>query len=132
MSTAEDYDLVKAALTSAGVYAVDGPAKKLPTTADGWVAPAAVLYPAAPFHQYRRSSGGSSGRELRLTVICVGHTADDALDVADAVESAIGGMVLPGKGGPLRQTIATSPAPEPNADPVRVSMAVEYTTIRKG
>ena len=29
-------------------------------------------------------------------------------------------------------TLATQPSPEPNADPRRVSLAVEYTTITKG
>lgn len=132
MSTATDYALVKGALTTAGVHAVDGPAKTLPKSEDGWIAPAAVLYPSAPFRRYTRSSGGASGTEFTVTVVCVGHAVNDALGVADAVDAAIGGMRLPGKGGTLRQTIATSPVPEPNADPVRVSMTVEYTTTTKG
>ena len=41
-------------------------------------------------------------------------------------------MCIRDRGGTLRQTLATSPAAEPNADPRRVSLAVEYSTITKG
>ena len=91
-----------------------------------------VLWPAPGLYQYDRMIGQRSGREDRLVITCVGATSRDALAVADKVENAIGGMVLSAKGGTLRQTIATQPVPEPNADPVRVSLAVEYTTTTKG
>lgn len=120
------------ALTASGLYAVFGPADDLPTGGDGLIAQAAVLWPSPGLYQYTRTSGDSSGRGDAVTVICVGATVRDALAVADKVEAAIGGMRLSPKGGPLRQTVATRPAAEPNADPVRVSMAVEYTATTKG
>ena len=133
---------IKAALNTAGVYAVNGPADDLPsefeTTVDGFpvriggaVRQAAVLWPSPGFHTYTRVSGSSSGRVDRVLITCVGATTFDALAVADAVEAAIGGLRLSG-GDVLRQTLATQPSPEPNADPRRVSLAVEYTTITKG
>lgn len=131
MSSAGDHLAIKAALVTAGLDADFGPRSDLPTEG-GRVAQAVVIYPTAPLHQHRRSSGGSSGRETTLTAVCVGPTVLDALNVADEVEAAIGGMRLPGKGGVLRQILATTPAPEPNADPVRVSLSLEYTTVTKG
>ena len=121
---------IKAALVAAGVYVVDGPADDLPSVG-GVVGQAAVLWPSPGFHNYTRVSGSSSGRVDRVLVTCVGATPFDALAVADAVESALGGLRLIG-GDVLRQTLATQPSPEPNADPRRVSLAVEYTTITKG
>lgn len=132
MTSAASHELIKATLIAAGIDAEYGPRKVIPVGTDGKVKQAAVLYPTAPLHQYPRTSGGSSGREDTVTVVCVGPTVLDALNVADEVEQAIGGMRLPGKGGTLRQTVSTNPAPEPNADPVRVSMSVEYSTITKG
>ena len=123
--------LIKAALVAAGVNAVDGPATNLPTDG-GLIAQAAVLWPSAGLYAYTRAVGTSSGRADTVTITCVGATARDALAVADKVEAAIGGMVTSAKGGTLRQTAATAPAPEPNADPVRVSLSVEYSTITKG
>lgn len=120
------------ALTDAGVHAVYGPADDLPTAADGLVAQAAVLWPRARFNGGLRACGDDSRGEDVLTITCVGATVRDALAVADKVHSAIGGLRLSSKGSPLSQTIATSPTPEPNADPVRVSLAVEYSTITKG
>lgn len=132
MTSADSHELIKAALVGAGIDADYGPRKTPPVDAGGRVRQFAVLYPTAPLHQYTRSSGDSSGREDAVTVVCVGPTVLDALNVADEVEAAIGGMRLSDKGGTLRQTIATTPAPEPNADPVRVSMSLEYTTVTKG
>lgn len=126
------HEQIRAALEGAGVNAVDGPAANLPAGPDGRVAQAAVLWPSPGLNQYTRASGTRSGRADRVIVTCVGATVRDALAVADKVDAAIGGMVLSAKGGTLRQTVATQPAPEPNADPVRVSMAVEYVTITKG
>lgn len=120
------------AIDAAGVHVVYGPADDLPTGADGLVAQAAVLWPAPRLNLYTRMIGTRSGGADRVVVTCVGATARDALAVADKVEAAIGGMRLSAKGGTLRQTAVTSPVPEPNADPVRVSMAVEYSTITKG
>ena len=91
-----------------------------------------MLWPAPGRHTYARASGTRSGRADRVLITCVGATARDAIAVADKVEGAIGGMRLSSKGGTLRQTLATSPAAEPNADPRRVSLAVEYSTITKG
>ena len=96
---------IKAALIAAGVYAVDGPADDLPSDG-GVVRQAAVLWPSPGFHAYTRVSGSSSGRIDRVLITCVGVTTFDAL--------------------------VTQPISEPNADPRRVSLAVEYTTITKG
>ena len=123
---------IAAALTSGGVSWVYGPADEIATDTGGLVAQTAVLWPAARLNQYTRTTGARSGGRDRVTVICVGATVRDALAVADKVETAIGGLMLSDKGGTLMQTAATDPAPEPNADPVRVSLAVEYTTITKG
>ena len=130
-TTTAVHALIKAALVAGGVNAVDGPAHDLPTDG-GLIAQAAVLWPAPGLHQYARANGESSGRADKVTITCVGATVRDALAVADKVEAAIGGMRVSAKGGTLRQTAVTSPAPEPNADPVRVSLAVEYSTITKG
>ena len=125
--------LVRDALLEAGVHAVDGPADDLPVDPDtGLVGQAAVLWAHPGWHQYTRSSGTRSGREDRVTVICVGATRNDALAVADKVEAAVGGMRLSGRGGTLRQSVATQPVAEPNSDPRRVSLAVEYVVITKG
>lgn len=121
---------IKAALIAAGVYAVDGPADDLPSDG-GVVGKAAVLWPSPGFHTYTRVSGASSSRIDRVLITCVGATTFDALAVADAVEAAIGGLRLSG-GDVLRQSLVTQPISEPNADPRRVSLAVEYTTITKG
>lgn len=126
---------IKAALIAAGVYAVDGPADDLPSDG-GVVRQAAVLWPSPGFHAYTRVSGSSSGRIDRVLITCVGATTFDALAVADAVEAAVGGLRLSG-GDVLRQSLVTQslvtqPISEPNADPRRVSLAVEYTTITKG
>jgi hypothetical protein len=131
-TTTSVHALIRAALVAAGVNAVDGPATDLPADADGLVAQAAVLWPVPRLNAYTRANGESSGGTDRVVITCVGATVRDALAVADKVEAAIGGMRLSAKGGTLRQAVATSPVPEPNADPVRVSLAVEYTTITKG
>jgi hypothetical protein len=131
-TTTSVHALIKAALTAAGVTAVDGPAVDLPAGVDGLVAQAAVLWPAPRLNSYTRMTGTRSGGADRIVITCVGATNNDALAVADKVEAAIGGLVLSAKGGTLRQTAATQPVPEPNADPVRVSLAVEYSTITKG
>lgn len=120
------------ALTDAGVYAVLGPADDLPSGSDGRVAQAAVLWPQARFHTYTRATGTRSGGSDRVIVTCVGASSFDALAVADKVDAAVGGLRLSDKGGVLVQTVASTPAVEPNTDPVRVSLAVEYTTITKG
>lgn len=96
------------------------------------VAQAVVLWPGAPLYSYTRACGSSSGRTNRVLLTCVGATSLDALAVADRVEAAIGGMRVDAKGGTLRQVLATAPVPEPNTDPRRVSLAVEYSTITKG
>ena len=129
-TTTAIHALIKSALTAAGVNAVDGPATHLPTVG-GVVSQSAVLWPSPRLNAYTRTCGGRSGGTDRVLITCVGATARDALAVADKVEAAIGGLVLSAKGSPLRQTAATQPVPEPNADPVRVSLAVEYTTITK-
>lgn len=129
-TTTAVHALIRAALVAAGVNAVDGPARDLPTDG-GLIAQAAVLWPSPRLHAYTRASGTSSGGTDVVTITCVGATTYDALAVADKVEAAIGGMRLSSKGGTLRQTVATKPAPEPNADPVRVSLAVEYATVTK-
>jgi hypothetical protein len=131
-TTTSVHAAIMAALTGAGVAAVYGPADDLPVAVDGLLAQAAVLWPAPRLNTYTRMVGTRSGGADRIVITCVGATARDALAVADKVEAAIGGMVLSAKGGTLRQTAATSPVPEPNADPVRVSLAVEYSTITKG
>ena len=131
MSTTGTHALIKAALTAAGIHAADGPARDLPAV-DGLIGQAAVLWPAPGQHTYTRASGTRSGRADRVLITCVGATARDAIAVADRVEDAIGGLMLSAKGGTLRQTLATAPAAEPNADPVRVSLAVEYSTVTKG
>jgi hypothetical protein len=132
-TTSSVHGLIRSALADGGLAVHDGPAMELPVDADGFIAQAAVLWPAAGQYQYRRMMGQQSGREDRLLILCVGATTRDALAVADKVENAIGGLVLPGKGGTLRQVpLSAIPAPEPNADPVRVSLPVEYTTITKG
>lgn len=130
-TTTSVHALIKSALAAAGVSAVDGPAVDLPADDDGLVAQAAVLWPDARLNRSTRMSGGSSGGEDGLVVICVGATSFDALAVADKVHGALDGLVLSAKGSPMRQTARTRVAPEPNADPVRVSCAVEYTTITK-
>ncbi len=122
---------VRAALSAAGLHAVDGPADSLPIEG-GMVAQAVVLWPGAPLYSYTRACGSSSGRTNRVMLTCVGATSLDALAVADRVEAAIGGMRVDAKGGTLRQVLATAPVPEPNTDPRRVSLAVEYSTITKG
>lgn len=123
---------ILAALAEAGIYAVFGPAESLPRDGDGLIGQAAVLYPAAPAHDYTRSSGDSSGRRDRVTVVCVGATVRDALAMADKVEAAIGGMRPSSTGGTLHQITGTAPTLEPNTDPARVSMSVEYATTTKG
>ena len=122
---------IKEALTDAGLHVQFGPAINLPTEG-GMVSQAVVLWPAPGAHQYQRASGTRSGRVDRVTMTCVGATALDAVAVAEAVELAIGGMRLSDKGGTLRQSVATSPEVEPNANPRRVSCALEYTTVTKG
>ena len=124
---------IRAALTGAGVHAVVGPAGDLPTDPDtGLVGQAAVLWPTPGWNQYTRGCGLSSGRVDRVLITCVGASSLDALAVADAVEAAIGGMRISAKGGTLTQTMASQPVAEPNSDPRRVSLAVEYSTITKG
>ena len=123
---------ILAALQAAGVYAVLGPADELPGGSDGRVAQAAVLWPQARFNDYGRASGGRSGGVDVVLVTCVGATTFDALAVADKVDAALGGLRLSDKGGTLAQTIASTPDVEPNTDPVRVSLAVEYSTVTKG
>lgn len=125
--------LIRDALTAAGVAAFDGPARDLPMDpGTGLVGQAVVLWPSAPLHTYTRASGASSGRANRVLLTCVGASSLDALAVADRVEAAIGGMRVDAKGGTLRQALATDPVPEPNTDPLRVSLAVEYAVITKG
>lgn len=126
------HSAILAALQGAGVYSVIGPADDLPTAADGRVGQAAVLWPQARFNDYGRASGGRSGGVDTVLVTCVGATSFDALAVADKVDAEIGGLRVSEKGGVLVQTIATAPVAEPNTDPVRVSLAVEYSVVTKG
>lgn len=131
-TTTSVHATIRAALVAAGVHAVDGPATELPLDDDGLIAQAAVLWPGARLNQYTRATGTRSGGVDSLVAICVGATTRDALAVADRVEAAIGGLVTSPKGSPLRQTATSGrPVPEPNADPVRVSLGVEYTTVTK-
>ena len=125
------FGLVEAAARAAGLHVVAGPADDLPTEG-GLIAQAVVLWPSAGLHDYDRMCGTRSGRADRLRATCVGPTARDALAVADKLEAAIGGMRTSAKGGTLRQTFATDPVVEPNADPRRVSLYVEYSTTTKG
>lgn len=121
---------VKALLEAAGVHVEWGPARNLPTT-QGLVGQAAVLWPAAPINDHGRMCGSRSARTDLVVVTCVGATSLDALAVADRVEAALGGVRLP-SGGLLRQAAASRPAAEPNSDPRRVSLGVEYSMITKG
>jgi hypothetical protein len=123
---------IGAALTGAGVAWVYGPAEELPTAADGLIAQAAVVYPNARLNVTSRMSGASSRGEDSTVIHCVGATARDALAVGDKVHAALNGLVLSDKGSPLRQTASLRPEAEPNADPVRVALAVEYSTTTKG
>ena len=125
------FGLVEAALLAAGLHVVEGPATDLPTEG-GLIAQAVVLWPSAALHDYDRMCGTRSGRSDRVRATCVGATARDALAVADKFEAAVGGMRTSAKGGTLRQTLATDPVVEPNADPRRVSLYVEYSTTTKG
>ena len=68
----------------------------------------------------------------RVVITCVGATTFDALAVADKVHAALNGLVLSQQGWPVASDRGDCPAPEVNADPVRVSLAVEYATITKG
>lgn len=132
MTTTGTHALIKAALTAAGIHAVDHPALDLPAGPDGLIAQAVVVRPSTGQYQYTRASGTSSGRIDGVTLYCVGATGYDALAVADKVEAAIGGMRLSSKGGTLRHDFKTDPAPEPNADPRRVEVVLGYSTITKG
>ena len=77
------------------------------------------------------STPAVDGRGLKVGVnLFPAQFNDDAL--VDKVDAALGGVRLSDKGGTLRQTVATSPGAEPNADPVRVSMAIEYAVVTKG
>lgn len=114
------------------VAAFDFPAKNLPAKADGTVAQAAVLRPSAGLNTHTRSVGTSSGRSDRVVLTCVGATARDALAVADKVHAALNGFRPTATSSPMRQDFASDPVPEPNADPVRISCVVEYSTITKG
>ena len=125
------FGLVEAALSTAGLYVVEGPAENLPKEG-GLIAQAVVLWPSPALHAYTRMTGTRSGRLDRVRATCVGATARDALAVADKVEAAIGGMRTSPNGGTLRQVLATDPVAEPNADPRRVSLYVEYSTTTKG
>lgn len=123
---------IRAALDAAGVHAVDGPADDLPTS-DGLVGQAAVLWPQSGVNTYSRATGTRSGRTDRVSITCVGATSYDALAVADRVEEAIGGMRVTERGGTLQQALGASfPAVEPNTDPRRVSLPVEYIVVTKG
>ena len=124
---------IRAALVAAGVQAVDGPADELARTPDGLIAQFAVLWPLTPQHQYTRLCAGRSGRVDGVTVQCGGASAGDALAVVDKVESALGGLRLPGGGVLLPSPFsAGGPLAEPNSDPVRVYMSVEYSVVTKG
>ena len=124
------FGAVESALSAAGLHVQEGPARDLPTV-DGLVGQAVVLWPTAGLHTYSRVTGTRSGRTDRLRLTCVGATGRDALAVADKVEAAIGGLRLSARGGTLRQVLASDPTPEPNSDPQRVSLLLEYTTITK-
>ena len=79
-----------------------------------------------------RPSVTSVHAAIKAALITAGvYAVDGPAAVADAVEAAVGGLRLSG-GDVLRQSLVTQPSPEPNADPRRVSLAVEYTTITKG
>ena len=121
---------IKAALEAAGLHVEWGPADSLPVV-DGLVGQAVVLWPDAPLYDHDRACGGRSGRFDRAVLTCVGASSLDALAVADRVEAALGGVRLP-SGGLLRQVAASRPVAEPNTDPRRVSLGVEYSTITKG
>jgi hypothetical protein len=130
-TTTSVHAAIGAALTGAGVAWVYGPAADLPEAADGLVAQAAVVYPNARLNVTSRMSGASSRGEDTTVIHCVGATVRDALAVGDKVHGALNGLVLSEKGSPLRQTASVRPETEPDADPVRVSLAVEYATTTK-
>ncbi len=125
------YGVVRAALEEAGLSVHDGPARDLPTEG-GLIAQSVVLWPDPGLDISTRMSGGSSGRGDGVTAICVGATVRDALAVADQVRGALVALRISESGGLLRQTISTRPVAEPNADPARVSCALEFSTITKG
>lgn len=133
MSQVGVYFEVKDRLTAAGVAALDGPADDLPRDAHGLVADCVVMYPSAGEMRESRLGGGASGRDDAVTILCVGHSPLDAANVANAVQTALDGYRLP-SGGLLMAGIggATPPAIEPNADPQRASMPLEYRTVSKG
>ena len=132
-SQVEVYTEIKAALVAAGVTAVDGPADDLPRDAHGMVADCVVMYPSPGEPHERRMGGGMSGRGDAVTIVCAGHSPLDAANVAHAVQSALDGYRLP-SGGLLTSGLggAVQPAVEPNADPQRASMPLEYRTVTKG
>lgn len=133
MSQVGVYFEVKDRLTSAGVAALDGPADDLPRDVHGLVADCVVMYPSPGEPHERRMGGGMSGRGDAVTILCVGHSPLDAANVANAVQTALDGYRLP-SGGLLVAGVggATPPGIEPNADPQRASMPLEYRTVTKG
>lgn len=108
-----------------------GPASSLPTQG-GKVAQSAVLWPTAGTMRHRANAGQGADRVETFTVICLGPSALDALAAADKVRAALTGLVLRPGASPMRETgVPTSPAAEPNTDPVRVSLSLQFTTISK-
>ena len=132
-SQVEVYFEVKDRLTASGIVALDGPAGDLlPRDQYGLVAPCVVMYPSAGQPQVTRMSGGSSGRDDAVTLVCAGHTPLDAAAVAHDVQAALDGYRLPSGGLLAPGMIGGAPAVEPNADPQRASMPLEYRTTTKG
>lgn len=126
------YFEVKDRLTAQGVIALDGPAKDLPRDESGLVAQCVVLYPSAGLPRVTRMSTAMSGRDDAVTLICVGATPLDAAAVAGRVQVALNGCRLPSGGMLIPSFLPPPPTPEPNADPQRASLPLEYSTITKG
>lgn len=115
---------------NAQVPAFLGPAPTLPTS-QGKVTQCAVLWATAGASR-NRANANVADRVDTFTVICVGATALDALAVAGKVREALTGVVTHAGASPIREVSpASAPAAEPNTDPVRVSVALQFTTISK-
>lgn len=133
-TTTSVHILIKAALVTefGEQYALDWPADELPKSADGLIAQAVVILPEPGVLRSVRASGGSSGRDDTARLYCVGPTRYDVLAVVDRVRGAVFGLRTSAKGGVLREAIAQDMGTEPNTDPVRHLVYLEYTTVTKG
>lgn len=113
---------IRDALTAAGLHTQFGPAHDLPDTTGGQ---AAILWPAPTSRALVRASGGPAAGTETVAIVCVGLTTLDAIAAAAKVNTTLAGLKV--GNSILRQTLTTSPTPEPGAYPQRVQMTVEYT-----